>query len=162
VHQSVMSWVQQQVAERDLANVPTLEVGSFNVNGSVRPFFKGSYVGIDMRPGPGVDQVLNAHDLGMVSNRFLCIVCCEMLEHDTEPWTSICEMAKVAGDGCILLVTCRGFDHRGSFPLHDFPDDVWRFTAIGLRSLLEHGGWEVISVEPDPTDPGVFAVGCIR
>jgi len=45
-----------------------LEVGSYDVNGSVRPLFKNrqrfpSYTGIDMREGPGVDMVGVASDL---------------------------------------------------------------------------------------------------
>ena len=41
-----------------------LDVGSLDVNGSVRKILKGQYkeiVGIDMRVGEGVDIVMNAH-----------------------------------------------------------------------------------------------------
>ena len=41
-----------------------LEVGSRDVNGSVRQFFDGGeYVGVDWRPGPCVDLVLLAHEM---------------------------------------------------------------------------------------------------
>jgi hypothetical protein len=153
-----MQWVRRQVAERGLANRSTLEVGSLNVNGSVRPLFTGPYVGIDMQAGSGVDMVLNAHDLGMVSNRFDCIVCTEMLEHDDQPWLSLQQMAKVGTQSCVLLLTARGFDHRGCFPLHEYPHDLWRFTQGSMSALLEYAGWKVDQIQSDPEAPGVFAV----
>ena len=61
--------VARAVAETfDLAG-PVLEVGSYKVKGQeeigdLRPLFKGkNYLGIDMRPGPGVDQVADVEAL---------------------------------------------------------------------------------------------------
>jgi hypothetical protein len=40
-----------------------LEVGSLDINGSVRPLFTDcDYMGIDLGDGPGVDQVINILD----------------------------------------------------------------------------------------------------
>ena len=159
MHRSVLTWVHRRVAEYGLAGKSTLEVGSYNENGSVRGLFTGDYLGVDMREGPGVDRVLNAHDLDRWTWKpFECIVCTEMLEHDTMPWITVVQMARVAADDCTLLVTARGFDNRGSFPIHNYPDDCWRFSASGLDALLEYGGWKPVLIESDPDSPGVFAM----
>jgi hypothetical protein len=42
------------------------EVGSLNINGSVRGFFSEcDYTGFDVGPGPGVDQVVQGQLVGL-------------------------------------------------------------------------------------------------
>jgi SAM-dependent methyltransferase len=171
VHPSVLRFVQGQAQLHDLASRSVLEVGSFNVNGSVRRFFTGPYVGIDMQAGPGVDIVMNAHELNtlrvdtldghVINSTFDVIVCTEMLEHDDAPWLSLREMAAVCRDDGYLLLTCRGYDWRGCFPVHGYPMDLWRFSCDGVRALLQQTGWRPVFVEPDPEAPGVFAVALL-
>jgi hypothetical protein len=167
MHSSVMSWMSNQVTSLGVAQHRTLEVGSLDVNGSVRGCFNGSYVGTDMRDGRGVDVVLNAHDLSagpsgihldLGSEPFDVIVCTEMLEHDDQPWTSLCEMREVAQDNAVLLLTARGYDSRGCFPLHGYPEDLWRFSTSGMTALLNYAGWTPQLVIADPEEPGVFAL----
>jgi hypothetical protein len=152
-----MRWVQLQL--NGLTPSSVLEVGSLNVNGSVRGLFDGvAYTGIDMQEGPGVDVVMNAHDLGAKWDReFDLIICTEMLEHDNRPWTTLMAMADVAQPGCQLILTCRGFDERGSFQFHAYPHDYWRYTIVGLTELLRLTGWDPLTVLRDPAAPGVFA-----
>jgi SAM-dependent methyltransferase len=153
-----MHWVREQVEAYGLSDKRTLEVGSLNVNGSVREFFTGEYIGTDMREGPGVDLVVNAHDLCFADgDGFEVIVSTEMLEHDDAPWESLAAMRSVATPGAHLFLTCRGYDERGCFPLHDFPSDLWRFSCEGVYALLERTGWTVMAVYKDPEFPGVFA-----
>lgn len=64
-----------------------LEVGSRDINGSVRRYFvePASYVGVDAAEGKGVDIVGCIHDID--SKRlgrpfFDVVICCEVLEHD--------------------------------------------------------------------------------
>jgi hypothetical protein len=162
VHRSVYEWVASQVAVHDLRSRPVLEVGSLNVNGSVRGLFSGPYTGTDMRAGPGVDRVVNAHELASyaLSEAPGVVLCLEMLEHDDQPWVSVGQMHDVAGVDGWLLASARGYDTRGCFPVHDFPQDYWRFSVPGMRSLLEWAGWRDVQVssDPDPLSPGVFAV----
>src|SRR5208283_1437369 len=70
-----------------------LEVGSMDINGSIRPAFgdASEYIGIDLTPGPGVDRVMSAHDLDQAwpAGWFDTVVCCEMLEHDPMPWKTV-------------------------------------------------------------------------
>jgi len=159
MHPSVMEFIRYEVAALNLSERKTLEVGSLNVNGSPRAYFTGEYLGVDMRDGPGVDRVCNAHDLSVESvGSFDVIVCTEMLEHDDAPWISLQEMVDVCRPGGYLLLTCRGFDARGCFPVHEYPHDLWRFSVAGIEALLTWASWEILLVKTDPEAPGVFAV----
>jgi SAM-dependent methyltransferase len=159
MHPSVMAFVAEQVAENGWSDLEVLEVGSFDVNGTVRDLFTGSYHGVDMREGPGVDEVLLASEVGeKYPCRFEVVVSTEVCEHDPLPWVSLASMLKACRPGGHLILTARGYDERGCFPLHDHPQDLWRFSCDGMRALLNHTGWTEDRVEPDPEAPGVFAV----
>lgn len=157
MHESVMNFVRRSVERHDVGNAsPVLEVGGYDVNGSVRQFFSGGYVSIDMRDGPGVDVVMNAHELGKhYDGIFEVVVCTEMLEHDDDPFLSLANMWTALKPGGLLILTCRGYDERGCFPVHDYPDDLWRFSVQGIERMLS--AWHVIGIGPDPEAPGVFA-----
>jgi SAM-dependent methyltransferase len=158
MHGSVMTYVGHWVGALALQQEPTLEVGSFDVNGSVRQFFTGPFVGVDMREGPGVDKVALANDLPFDDASFVVVVSTEMLEHDTRPWKSVAEMARVCQVGGYVIITARGYDERGCFPIHDYPDDNWRFSCNAAREMLLDAGLTVVDLIPDPGDPGFCSV----
>lgn len=157
MHASVMWYVGKMIEYLDIKNDSVLEVGSYDVNGSVRGLFAGEFVGSDMRAGPGVDVVAPAADLPFDDKRFDVVVSTEMLEHDTLPWLSIAEMVRVVRPGGVLILTARGYDERGCFPVHDFPADHWRFSVGGMVAMLEHLGLQGVDARADPEAPGVFA-----
>lgn len=154
MHASVHSWVGQKVKEFGLAEAKTLEVGSRDINGSVRDHFAGEYVGVDMSDGPGVDIVASSHALPFPDRSFDCVVCTEMLEHDVEPWRTVVEIARVLRPGGHLLLTARGI----GFPLHDYPGDHWRFSCTALVALLGVPRLAVLEAVEDPQVPGVFCL----
>ena len=165
MHESVMKWVKQVTRKLDLSGKTVLEVGSYNINGSVRELFAGAkeYIGIDSRSGPGVDYVMNAHDLAfavgysevVTTGLFDIVVSTEMLEHDPQFWLSLAEMGRVLKPNGLLIVTARG----NGFPLHDFPGDYYRFMPESFPELFKLAGCEVIEVREDPEAPGVFGIG---
>lgn len=157
MHESVLRWAKQKVDEHNLSGLSVLEVGSLDVNGSVRGFFSGDYIGIDMRPGSGVDVVENAHHLSFPSNSFDAVVCTEMLEHDSEPWSTLLQIGRVLRPDGWLLLTARGF----GFPQHDFPSDYWRFTVGAFESLFQLASITPVEIIPDTDEnqPGVFGLG---
>jgi SAM-dependent methyltransferase len=155
MHDSVMAWVGEQVAEHDLAGRSTLEVGSLDVNGSVRSLFAGAYVGVDMREGPGVDAVATSDALPFDDAAFSVVVSTEMLEHDPSPWLSLAEMGRVLAPGGHLLLTTRG----NGFGEHNEPSDYWRFMPSSRTRLLELAGCQPLAMALDPEVPGVFVHG---
>lgn len=159
MHQSVMAWVAAKKVEYALDGpLKILEVGSYNVNGSVRELFdQTNYTGIDIVPGPGVDLVVAhwRHDFwsGTVDT-FDLVVSTEMLEHDRRPWRTLISMCDALKDGGLLLVTARG----NGFGDHN-PPDRFRFMEQGFHDIIEDAGFEVLEVTADPQASGWFGVG---
>jgi predicted SAM-dependent methyltransferase len=156
VHDSVYDWTGTMVAGfgLDAEERRTLEMGSADVNGSVRKLFGSQYVGIDVEDGPGVDIVASAHEVPFPDDSFDTVVSTEMLEHDPNPRQSIVEAARVLKPGGFFLVTARG----NGYP-HHYPPDYWRFTPEGMALLLKEAGFEAWQTfEDDPQTPGVFAI----
>lgn len=158
MHASVMAFVERKARVHEIVRGSVLDVGSYDVNGNVRGLFGGArYVGIDMRPGPNVDRVVDAHDLVETfgPESFDTVVCCEMLEHDPEFWTSLAQMGAVLKHGGRMLLTTRGI----GFPLHEYPDDLWRFTVSAGRRLGAIAGLVDVEVTEDMQAPGIFVDG---
>lgn len=108
-----------------------LDIGSFDVNGSLKPLFK-DYTGIDMREGKNVDIVASSHDLPFKNNTFDVVTCVETLEHDSNPFKTLQEAHRVLKKGGWLVMCASGI----TFPKHDYPSDYWRFTSDAFRLLM--------------------------
>jgi len=100
-------------AVRDLliSNLPeirVLEVGSYDVNGSVRALFNGcrSYVGSDLTPGPGVDVVRAGQDLDFQDGYFDVSLSCECFEHNPEWIKTFANMIRMTREGGIIIISC--------------------------------------------------------
>jgi SAM-dependent methyltransferase len=154
LHPSVMQWTAEVVTHYRLAEGDTLEVGSYDVNGTVRPFFTGRYVGCDIAHGPGVDVIADAEFLPWDPETWDTVISTEMLEHCPRPWVAVKEMARVLKPGGHLLLTARGYDERGSWEVHGYPHDYWRFSELSFRLLAEDADLEVLEVRKDPEGPG--------
>lgn len=155
MHDSVRAWVEYTIVSLN-CNDRILEVGSANINGSVRDMFNGNpYVGIDLDVGPGVDVVMDAHHLAHMfgPDSFELVLCLEMLEHDPNPWVTLQQIGQVLAPGGALILTCRG----NYFPEHNNPD-YWRFMANGMTLLVEQSGLTLDCLEPDPQQPGWFVL----
>ncbi len=128
---------------------PIFEFGSLQVPGQegfadLRPLFPGKpYVGCDMRPGPGVDRVLDLHQIDLADGQAGTVFMLDTLEHVEYPHRAIAEIDRILKPGGMLVMTS-----VMCFPIHDFPFDYWRFTPEAFRSLLK--GFESVYV----TDAG--------
>ncbi len=86
-----------------------LEIGSLNVNGSVRQFFDNcSYVGVDVIEGRDVDIVSFAHDLGFADGTFDVVILSESLEHDLYWQKTLGKAVSLLRPGGLMIVTCAG------------------------------------------------------
>lgn len=157
MHDSVLKWMTEVVEKYDLAEQSTLEVGSGIVNGTIRPLFSGDYIGCDIGHGWGVDVVANAEDLSRWDdNTFPNVVSTEMLEHCPRPWRAMAEMARVSSR--FVVVTARGYDHRGCWEVHGYPNDYYRFFHTSMRLLAEDAGLTVLELDADTEGPGWMMV----
>lgn len=85
-----------------------LEVGSLNINGTVRDFFTNNitYIGIDLIEGPGVDRVISGSELDEPDSSFDTTISTECFEHDKhwkETFRNMYRMTKVGG---AIIFTC--------------------------------------------------------
>jgi SAM-dependent methyltransferase len=156
MHNTAMVFIETVLSCHPVAGKDVLEVGSYNVNGSVRDWVErqgpASYYGVDLQPQARyVDEVLSASDLvaRFGQNAFDAVICAELLEH-AEDWKGVVQNLKgVLKPGGLLVLTCRG----PGFPRHDFPGDHWRFTTDEVRRIFADS--EVIALLSDP-EPGVL------
>jgi SAM-dependent methyltransferase len=158
MHQSVLDFGQRELAGLDLEGQLVIEVGSLNVNGSLRPFVEAAhpeaYWGIDLVAGPGVDVVGDFCDYYCSPNVDL-IICTEMLEHAPDWRKAITKMKHALRPGGVILLTTRSI---GFARHHEHPGDFWRFSMPQIADIF--GDFWVETLEPDPGGsgggPGVF------
>ncbi len=109
-----------------------LEVGSLDVNGSVRSVIDVT-VGIDMREGKGVDLVCPVNDLPKHYPLGYFDACCSFgtLEH-VEDWRGFVKTTwdMVKEGGWLVLSIASLMKKR-----HAYPDDYWRMTEEQIRTI---------------------------
>lgn len=115
---------------------PVVEFGSLQVEAGqpndLRPLFNGSeFIGTDMRPGPGVDRVADLRHLDFADGEIGTAVCLDTLEHCEDPLTACREMHRALAPGGVCVISSVML-----FGIHGYPNDYWRFTPEGFRSLL--------------------------
>lgn len=117
---------------------PILEVGSYQVEGQegiadLRSFFPGRpYVGLDLRPGPGVDLVADVEALPQADASVGTVLALGTFEHVARFWHGFDEIHRVLRPDGALVVACPFYFH-----VHAHPCDYWRFTPDALKLLLE-------------------------
>ncbi len=147
MHESVMQWVKSIAPD---CEGPVLEVGSQNINGTVRDMFPPDYIGVDIIDGNGVDQVYDGDTLPFASQRFSTVLCLEVFEHCFNPVRLANEIMRVLAIGGTALISARGVN----FPYHNPPDRL-RYMAGYLEELFSRYGCEATETA-DPQADGWF------
>ena len=84
-----------------------LEVGSLDINGSVREFFNnGVYIGLDVEHGPGVDVVSLGQDYDMPDGSFDVVISCECFEHNPAWIATFANMIRLCKSGGLIIMSC--------------------------------------------------------
>lgn len=91
-------------------------------------------VGVDMSAGDGVDVVADLEQEGV--GLFAHIECMSVLEHCRRPWLMARNLELMLEPKGTLYITAP-FVWR----VHGYPDDYWRFTLSGVRSLFTLIDW---------------------
>lgn len=84
-----------------------LEIGSYDVNGSVRKFFPNTdYVGVDLIQGPGVDLVCEGDKIPHQDKTYDIAISCECFEHNPSWAETFINMYRMTKDGGFVIFTC--------------------------------------------------------
>ena len=150
MHRSAYRFGKQFLLELYIGRAPSriLDVGSLNVNGSLRDhaLCEYEYIGVDMVPGPGVDIVLDdCNSLPFPDQHFDAIVTSSVFEHSVFFWFAFLEMTTVCRNQGFMYVNA---PTNGLF--HQYPYDFWQFypdAGIALASWASHNGYELALVE---------------
>ncbi len=155
-HESCLAFVARNLTREEVSGKRVLEIGSFDVNGTVRPGVEAlncaEYIGIDFRQGKGVNIVCNADDLieTFGKNSFDIVISTSFLEH-AENWKKVISGSKnVVKEGGVMLHTTVS---KG-FGLHEYPHDYWRYEPDDMRHIFSD--CEILVLEKDTQIPGVF------
>ena len=138
---------------RHLFTGRVLEVGSLNVNGTIRNTIPVT-VGVDCRPGPDVDMIVDAYDLVQFfgSESFDHVLCLNTLEH-VEHWEkAMSNMWAVLKPGGLMGITvptlAKGY--------HAHPHDYWRWTLADLKAIFSENG-QIKAAQINPKSVGIVA-----
>jgi len=133
---------------------PILEIGAYHVAGQqtiadLRPLFaRKKYIGLDKRPGPGVDCVADVEALPQGTGSVGSVIAISTFEHVPRFWRAFEEIFRVLRPDGALLVACPFY-----FYIHAFPNDYWRFTPAALELLLESYPTRVMGWHGPPRRP---------
>jgi len=154
--------VMRAVAESFHLPEPILEIGSYQVEGQeelvdLRGLFPGKrYVGVDFRPGPGVDCVADVEQLPQADASVGTVIALSAFEHVRRFWVGFEEVYRVLRPDGVFVVSCPFYFHQ-----HGYPSDYWRFTPEAFEVLLDRYPARILGWNGPARRPAqVWAAGC--
>jgi 2-polyprenyl-3-methyl-5-hydroxy-6-metoxy-1,4-benzoquinol methylase len=134
--------------------------------------FKAStpFIGLDFNDAAAVSDLLRLH-----RGAFDLVLGVEVIEHVENPWQYVRDLASMAADGGLIVITTPnvtswhsrlGFLHTGR--LHQFGDADRSYGHINpiaedeLRLIVERSGLDVVEILPGGTLPRLWLAGGAR
>jgi hypothetical protein len=97
------------------AGVKVLEVGSLDINGTVRDFFTDcEYIGVDLDEGLGVDVVAQGQELDYPDGSFNTVVSAECFEHNPYWLETFVNMHRMCNGLVIFTCATEGRHEHGT------------------------------------------------
>ncbi len=112
-------------------------------------FAHTNYWGVDLAVGDSawnysrLDAINSLERLCFADNTFDAVVFTQVMEHLPEPAAVLAEIARVLRPGGRLILVA-----PQSWHAHQIPHDFYRYTAYGIRHLLEKNGLAVEEMTP--------------
>lgn len=113
-------------------DVRVLDIGSLDINGNTRHFFKQPYyyIGVDLDSGPNVDVICPAH---LYSSGFLfdVVISGECFEHDMYYTRSLNNMYNQLRSGGLMIFTCASDGRHEHGTLRTTPENAPFLSKFG-------------------------------
>lgn len=166
MHDSIARWIERMDAEHGPFST-ILEIGSLNVNGSIREHFTTSrtpeiqghpeyafYVGIDVAEGEGVDIVADGADFELGLGRWNCVVTTGALEHTPRAREIVFNAYRLLRPGGTFLCSAAGteFTPHSCYGGHEGPEDgeyYQNITGADMEAWLTEAGFKTFDVRDD-------------
>lgn len=149
-----IKWGANNVTEKEVMGKRVIEVGSYDVNGSLRYLIKhlrpSGYIGIDITNGPGVDIICPVEKMAekFNENSFDLVICTCVLEHVRYWKEAVSNLKKICKpNGIILLIV------PSKWTFHEFPYDFWRYDKEDIKEIFSD--CEMLILEEDPKTPSL-------
>jgi SAM-dependent methyltransferase len=126
------------IKEDDVRGKSIIEVGAYDVNGSLRPHVQslnpGKYVGVDIAAGPGVDLVADVTDIlnHFEYGSFDMVIATEVLEHVKNWRKAVSNIKHIIKPGGIVIITVPS---KGC-GFHGCPEDHWRYEMEDIKMIF--------------------------
>lgn len=109
-----------------------------NVGSGIHAFDK-NIVNLDIFPYAGVDVIANGEQMPFADGTFDLVVCESLLEHVPRPRLIVEDMLRVLKPGGELYIVVPFV-----YPFHACPNDFYRWTETGVRTLCKGG--EIVKI----------------
>lgn len=139
MHRQVLEFFRTYLKEAEIQGKRVLEVGSRNVNGSVRGDVMKlqplEYIGCDIELGNNVDIICDACHLTEFFGKesFDVIISTEMLEHVEDWQIAVSNIKQVCRPNGLIMISTRSI----GFHVHDYPGDFWRYEMKDIPLIFE-------------------------
>lgn len=164
MHPAAFAFVSRALIGETVKGAHILEIGAYDVNGteqglSVRTLLDAAarYHGIDVRDGPGVDEVIGAAGYDG-DNAFDLVISTETLEHMPDPAALFQCAWRGLKPGGRLILTAAGPGR----PPHDCDGEPWDgsepYANIEPEQLKGYlAGWADVRIEENATAHDIYA-----
>jgi SAM-dependent methyltransferase len=136
------------------SSLTVLDVGSYNVNGSLKDIMPEAwkYIGLDIVPGPGVDVVMTDFTKFPVPSESVDLVvsvsCFQYVENPFRLMGQLYDCVKPGG----MIFICASHNEKTGLiglprhlcPRNDESFDCWRIKKYGMLALFEEAGFNPI------------------
>lgn len=125
---------------RKKSGLRVLEIGA-GEKGYRQVFKNCNYISTDIEIHPGIDEIADVTKLPYPDKSFDIVICLNVLEHVREFQKAISEIYRI--------LKPRGeavFATPFLYPLHDIPNDFWRFTEFSFNKIFRM--FSKVSVKP--------------
>jgi SAM-dependent methyltransferase len=135
----------------DYYGLKVIEIGSFNVNGTIRNCFsKSDYLGVDLAAGPGVDIVCDGRLVDHPDGAYQISLSCECFEHNPHWFETLLNMYRMTAPGGVVIFTCATKGRLEHGTLRTAPNESPGSQEIGwdyYLNLREEDFWRKIDFE---------------